>query len=151
MQRLRNVSPALSAKVSAISAKSGLCSPIIEEDALSPVVRALFNRLPSAGTLATLPGVISGEAGSVEQGAWVRFHLQIEHGVVIAARFQAYGCPHTLAVSAWLTEQLPGRKLSDLSIGEPSDWARALSVPIEKLGRLLVVEDALQATITPQS
>jgi hypothetical protein len=34
-----------------------------------------------------------------------------------------------------------------VALGEPADWARALEVPVEKLGRLLVVEDALQACL----
>jgi NifU-like protein involved in Fe-S cluster formation len=63
------------------------------------------------------------------------------------ARFQAFGCPHTLAVTAWLTLQLIGRKLAELVVGEPVEWARALHVPAEKLGRLLVVEDALRACV----
>jgi NifU-like protein len=91
---------------------------------------------------------VHGEAGGVDREAWVRFHLQIADGVVKDARFQAYGCPHTLAASAWLTQQLPGRKLSELLVDGPADWARALSVPVEKLGRLLVVEDALSACVT---
>jgi cysteine desulfurase len=150
VRRLREASPAFSAKLAPNGPNNALSASIIQDDALNPAVRALFDRLPGAGALAAGPGVMSGEAGSVEQGAWVRFHLQVENSVVKAARFQAYGCPHTLAVSAWLTEQLQGRKLSDLSIGEPSNWARVLSVPVEKLGRLLVVEDALQATVMPQ-
>ena len=66
-----------------------------------------------------------------------------------AARFQAWGCPHTLAVAAWLTQQLPGRKAGQALPGTPADWARALEVPTEKLGRLLVVEDALRKSFSP--
>jgi NifU-like protein involved in Fe-S cluster formation len=91
--------------------------------------------------------VIQGEAGGVDQDAWVRFHLQVTGSVVKAARFQAYGCPHTLAVTAWLARKLPGRKLLDPLLGGPTDWAQALSVPIEKLGRLMIVEDALRACV----
>jgi cysteine desulfurase len=88
---------------------------------------------------------VMGEGGAEGQDAWVRFHLRIADGVVKDARFQAYGCPHTLAVAAWLTGQLPGRARKDLIPGKPADWAAALAVPVEKLGRLLVIEDALQA------
>ncbi|HSY08737.1 MAG TPA: iron-sulfur cluster assembly scaffold protein [Steroidobacteraceae bacterium] len=88
-----------------------------------------------------------GEAGAAESGTWARFHVRIADGTVRDARFQAYGCPHTLAVMAWLTRQLPGRALHELAVGKPAEWARALDVPIEKLGRLLVVEDALHACL----
>jgi hypothetical protein len=44
---------------------------------------------------------------------------------------------------AWLCEQLPGRTRDTLIPGAPAAWAAARSVPVEKLGRLLIVEDAL--------
>ncbi len=84
-----------------------------------------------------------GEAGGPGQEVWVRFRLQIQDGIVKSALFKAYGCPHTLAVAGWVAERLRGRSRADLSPGTPADWAEALAVPVEKLGRLLVVEDAL--------
>jgi cysteine desulfurase len=90
-------------------------------------------------------GVATGEAGGPGQETWVRFHLTVAAGIVKAARFKAYGCPHTVAVVDWLTQQLPGRRWDEGLPGAPASWAEALSVPTEKLGRLLVVEDALLA------
>jgi hypothetical protein len=119
----------------------------IEFDILSPLARQLFTQMPGAGALQDGAGVLRGEAGSTGADTWVRFHLRITDGTVRDARFQAYGCPHTLAVAAWLTRQLPGRALFGLSLGDPAEWARALDVPTEKLGRLLVVEDALHACL----
>jgi NifU-like protein involved in Fe-S cluster formation len=99
--------------------------------------------------------VIQGEAGGPGTDTWVRFHLQIDRranpGIVKAALFQAYGCPHTLSVSAWLTGQLPGRSMNDLVPGTPSAWLQAFEVPVEKLGRLLTVEDALRAAFLPST
>jgi hypothetical protein len=87
---------------------------------------------------------VSGEAGGPGQEVWVRVHLRVQGGGTVKdARFKTYGCPHTLSVTAWLAEQLPGRTRADLLPGTPASWAEALSVPEEKLGRLLVVEDAL--------
>ncbi len=87
---------------------------------------------------------VSGEAGGPGQETWVRFDLAVEDGIVRDARFKSYGCPHTLAVASWLASQLPGRHRDALVPGTPADWATAQAVPAEKLGRLLVVEDALQ-------
>jgi hypothetical protein len=50
-------------------------------------------------------------------------------------------------VAAWLCEGLRGRTRETLIPGAPADWARARGVPDEKLGRLLVVEDALRACL----
>jgi cysteine desulfurase len=128
-----------------------------ELDTLSPLARKYFDELPNAGVLtpdgdgrsAKAGRIVRGEAGSIAEGAWVRFHLRVADGSVKAALFQAWGCPHTLAVTAWLTEQLPGRPLTDLVPGTPAAWLETMGVPVEKLGRLLTVEDALNATLQP--
>ncbi len=91
--------------------------------------------------------LISGEAGGPGQETWVRFHLTVADGTVKDARFQAYGCPHTLQIASWLVRQLPGRTPEQGVPGTPASWAEAASVPVEKLGRLLVVEDALRACL----
>ena len=90
-------------------------------------------------------GVLAGEGGAPGQATWVRFHLTIAAGIVKSARFKAYGCPHTLAVADTLTRRLPGRTRAEGPSGTPAEWAEELKVPVEKLGRLLVVEDALRA------
>ncbi len=90
---------------------------------------------------------VSGEAGARGQDTWIRFHLLIEGNDVKDARFQAYGCPHTLAVAEWVANELPGRRRDALQPGVPVDWAKSHGVPVEKLGRLLVIEDAVQACL----
>jgi cysteine desulfurase len=147
VRRLRAISPAeLLPNIATDADTIDEDDDTIEFDILSQEARRLFTRLPGAGALEG-PGVVRGEAGNAAAEAWVRFHLRIAEGTVRDARFQAYGCPHTLAVAAWLTRDLPGRPLCALALGAPADWARALEVPVEKLGRLLVVEDALQACL----
>jgi cysteine desulfurase len=146
--RLRNASPAqVSPKMTKDAHVMAEDDSMIEFDILSPAVRELFSSLPGVGALEAAPGVVQGEAGNGASEAWVRFYARIARGTVKDARFQAFGCPHTLAVAAWLTGRLPGRALDGLSLGEPVEWARELAVPVEKLGRLLVVEDALLACL----
>jgi hypothetical protein len=67
--------------------------------------------------------------------------------IVKSARFTVYGCPHTVAVTSWVCEALEGRRLGEGPPGGPADWAAAFEVPAEKLGRLLIVEDALRLAI----
>jgi hypothetical protein len=86
-----------------------------------------------------------GEAGRPADGAVVSFELRIADGIVKSARFTAYGCPHTVAVAAWLCETLEGHPIGGPLPGSPMDWAEKFAVPAEKLGRLLIVEDALRA------
>jgi cysteine desulfurase len=88
-------------------------------------------------------GEAIGEAGGPGQEVWIRFRLGVQDGIVKEALFKAYGCPHTLTVAAWVAERLRGRSRVGLAPGTPAQWARALEVPTEKLGRLLAIEDAL--------
>ncbi len=142
VQRLRGVSPAA-------TAVPVLSTPLaVQDERLSPVVRELFSRLSGAGVLADGAGtVLRGEAGQEAGEAWVRLHLRVSEDTVIEARFQALGCPHTLATASWLAMQLAGRKRSAAQPGSPQAWAQTLGVPVEKLGRLLLIEDALHAAL----
>lgn len=100
---------------------------------------------PAKSDDGNLLSLVSGEAGGPGQETWVRFHLTTAGDFVKAARFKAYGCPHTLKVAQWLTDRLPGRRRDDGVPGNPTQWAQTLGVPVDRLGRLLVVEDALLA------
>jgi cysteine desulfurase len=87
----------------------------------------------------------AGRAGQRAQGTEASFHIALsEARVVTAARASVYGCPDTLRTAAWLVEQLPGRNLGNLLPGTPTDWLEDLQIPREKLGKLLVLEDALR-------
>ena len=120
-------------------------------DPLGAQVRHLFASLTHAGD-AVEDGeepaallTVQGEAGREQRGTRVRFTLKFHRGELVQARYHAYGCPHTLAACEWLARELEAGQLA--SIGEPADWCRTLGVPIVKLGRLLVVEDALRAAL----
>jgi len=116
----------------------------MSETLYSPLVRELFRNPRSAGVLAPAPDVIAGEAGNIQTGAWVRFSVRVRDGLVTDARFKAYGCPHTLAAAAWVAEHLVGRRLDDAFPEGAAGLAQVLEAPAEKLGRLLIVEDALR-------
>lgn len=108
-------------------------------------VLALFRELPGAGRIGAGPGkVVAGEAGSPERGAWVRFEARVAGGRITDCRFTAWGCPHTLAASALARESLLAGRQGG---GEAVRLAAELDVPPEKMGRLLVVEDAVKALL----
>ena len=89
-----------------------------------------------------------GRAGRQADGTAVLFELKIADGIVKSARFSAYGCPHTLAVTAWLCEVLEGAPARRRDRRELRPTGREkFEVPAEKLGRLLIVEDALRAAL----
>jgi NifU-like protein involved in Fe-S cluster formation len=100
-----------------------------------------FEAAPGAGVLSG-PGIFRGAAGTRAQGTWVQFDLQLNSSVVQAARFLAFGCPHTIAVSAWVAEQAAGRELRAALPETVQQLSERFAVPVEKRGRLLIVEDA---------
>jgi hypothetical protein len=110
-------------------------------------LRAQSPAVPAGRLGAPGARVLTGEAGGPKREAWVRFHLAVRDGTVQDARFQARACPDTVRVAAWLAGQLPGRSRDSLVPGVPASWAEELAVPVEKLGRLLIVEDALTACL----
>jgi len=112
------------------------------------LTRHYFESTENAGELKGR-GVFRGAAGNREHGTWVQFDLQIKAGVVAAAKFLAFGCPHTIAVSAWLAEQAVGRQPAPLLPENVQALRERFAVPVEKLGRLLIVEDAWLAAALP--
>jgi hypothetical protein len=114
------------------------------------LTRRYFESAAGAGVLAA-PGTRRGAAGSRAQGTWVQFDVQVDtnsrDGAVQAVRFLAFACPHVIAVSAWVAEQAVGHAArAQLPDGVQSLRER-FGVPVEKLGRLLIVEDAWIAAV----
>jgi NifU-like protein involved in Fe-S cluster formation len=112
----------------------------------SPATRAHFDAAAGAGRLDG-PGVVRGAAGSAAAGTWVQFDLRIRQDAagartVSEARFLAFGCPHTIAAADWLVGVATGIAPA-ATLPEPVHaLQQRLGVPVEKLGRLLTVEDA---------
>jgi NifU-like protein involved in Fe-S cluster formation len=136
-------------------------------------VRSLFSDLAHAGELEpAAPGegsgarILKGEAGRESEGTRVRFTLRVAEGRVLDVRYRVYGCPHTLATCEWLARVLPSQSVAALlggpqaahqaahqvahrgTLGGPLEWVARLEVPDLKLGRLLVVEDALRNALS---
>ena len=91
------------------------------------------------------PGLSSGEAEDRALQVWVRFDLQVLHGVIHTVRFEAFGCPHTVAAADLVAERLEGQPVEAARRIDARALMSALDVPIEKLGKLLKIEDAAAA------
>ena len=112
----------------------------------TPEVVRRFDSPRRAGELpAGMPGLVSGEAEDRTLHVWVRFQLQVIDGAIRAARFAVFGCPHTVAAASSVAEWLEGRPASDLARLDVRALQAQLGVPVEKLGKLLRIEDALRA------
>jgi NifU-like protein involved in Fe-S cluster formation len=114
----------------------------------SELTRRYFESPPNVGELSGT-GVFRGAAGNRDQGTWVQFDLQCESGKLRAACFLAFACPHTIAVSAWLAEQSVGMALTGALPENVQSLRDRFAVPLEKMGRLLIIEDAWLAAAVP--
>ena len=79
-------------------------------DPLPAQVRRLFAELTHAG-ISTAPDdrqvrTTRGEAGREQRGTRVRFVLRRRGATILEARYQTYGCPHTLAACEWLAREV---------------------------------------------
>ncbi len=106
----------------------------VQQRFLSPARAGTFEE----GTL----GLVSGEAEDRTLNVWIRVQVQVLEGAVRAARFNVYGCPYTVAAADWAAEWLEGRPCQALRELGLRERREALGVPVEKLGKLLLIEDA---------
>ena len=100
-----------------------------------------FETAAAAGVLSGV-GTLRGTAGSRAQGTWVQFDVQAACGTIQAARFLAFGCPHTIAVAAWVAEHAIGIGVRPALPKTLEELNELFAVPVEKRGRLLIIEDA---------
>jgi NifU-like protein involved in Fe-S cluster formation len=110
-----------------------------------------FESARNAGVL-TGGAVRRGAAGSRTQGTWVQFDMRIDSSSRVetleAVRFLAYGCPHVIAVADWIAQTALGREAKPVLPESVQSLRERFEVPIEKLGRLLTVEDTWIAAVS---
>ena len=62
-----------------------------------------------------------------------------------AVGFRVFGCPHTVAAANVVAEWLEGRSVAEARGMDVRGLCAHLTVPVEKLGKLLRIEDAVAA------
>jgi len=93
----------------------------------------------------TLPAgfEVVGEAGSVAQGTWVRISSDIRDGHLTNPGFRVFACPHIMAGCNWLAAELAGKPVESLLELSPQTLQAKFEIPVEKAGKLLILQDAL--------
>ena len=109
-------------------------------DPYSPEVRRLFAAPAHAGRLDHALVATAGDAD-----ARIQLYARIENGHIAAMRFLARGCPHLVAAAEATCRALEGRKVVEFSDFDASGIRDRLAVPVEKTGRILLLEDAVRA------
>ena len=109
-------------------------------------VRRLFAGPAHAGDLP--PGAsrtAAAEAAESAAGCRVRLSAAEEAGRLVAVRFRAFGCPHLVAAAEAFCADVEGRPVTALRAPRTQALMARLAVPVEKTGRLLLLEDAAAA------
>ena len=106
-----------------------------------------FRDLPGAGELAPdgSSALVQGHAEAADAGARVLLTLRLRNGVVVEARFRAYGCPYFIAAASWITEHLEGARRDQVAEWDWREAAEQLDVPPARFGRLITLQDAVRA------
>ena len=104
-------------------------------------VRELFAHPDHAGDLENP----AARAQVVTQGVRVALAADIEGDIVVRLRFRAWGCPHLLAAAEAFCRTCEGRPVAALADYGAAEIMQTLPVPREKLGRILVLEDAVRS------
>lgn len=112
----------------------------MSSDPYSAEVRALFAELAHAGDLSD-----AAYAELDEQGVRIRLSATLKEGRLQSLRFRAWGCPHVLAACEAVCRAYEGRPAAELEQFRASEIMGNLSIPVEKTGRILVIEDTVQS------
>ena len=110
-------------------------------DPYSQRVRELFARPDHAGDLEKP----AAWAQIDDQGVRIALAAQCEGDTIVSLRFRAWGCPHLLAAAEAFCREFEGRPVQALEAFSAADFMQTLPVPREKLGRILVLEDAVRS------
>lgn len=112
----------------------------MSSDPYSGRVRELFGNPGHAGSLdAGTEGIVN------DQGVRVRLTMRDQDGQIDALRFQAWGCPHLIAACEAFCSAYEGRAITELAAFSGAGLMQSLAVPVEKTGRILVLEDAVRS------
>lgn len=115
-------------------------------DPYNETVRANFFDPQHAGSLRDrFPNARHAEVIDAASGAHLVLEMTVDAGTIDALRFRARACPHLLAAAEWVCDEFEGRPVADLEQFEQNELMELLSVPVEKTGRMLILEDALQS------
>jgi len=86
---------------------------------------------------------LAADVSESDHGAQLRLAAGIQCGIIAGMAFRVWGCPHLIAALELVCTTLEGQPLAALENFELADITVALSVPVEKAGRMLLLEQAL--------
>ena len=77
-------------------------------------------------------------------GVWVRCQMLIFEELIKKIGFSIYGCPDTLASAHKVQSILQNKTIHDIEYINMYDIRVGLSIPVAKMGNILVIENTLK-------
>lgn len=117
-------------------------------DPYNPATRQLFANPVHAGDLqhACAQSALA-QASESTAGARIQLAVGLADGKLQECRYRVFGCPHLVAAAEWLCQQTEGASLADLAGFRAADCMGPLAIPVEKTGRILLIEDAIRLLV----
>lgn len=113
-------------------------------------VRQYFANPVHAGDLQREhPHKITATASESENGAQLSIEVGINAPVIAEMAFRARGCPHLIAAAEFVCAHMEGQPVAALAQFDAAEVSQILSIPLEKTGRIILLEDLL-ATLSRQ-
>lgn len=108
------------------------------------VVRACFAKPDHAGDLQQgYAETYITEIAESENGARLSLAVGVQQEKIAEMRFRAWACPYLIAAAETLCADKENRPIGELLEFDQNEIMRRLSVPDEKISRILLLEDAL--------
>lgn len=113
-------------------------------DPYSAETRRYFETPDHAGDLAgDYTKSAMAHAAESDDGARVQLAIGLQDGKIAECRFRVFGCPHLIAAAEWLCSESEGRTISAFGQFQVAECMKILAIPVNKTGRLLLLEDTI--------
>jgi len=124
-------------------------TPGIEKTLTEPynsLVRACFASPRHAGELhGQFEQRLVASVGDETTAEAIAFSVGVAAGKIGSIQFRARGCPHFIAGAEYLCREMLGKPVATMQAVDVIKLTEPLAVPIEKFGKMLILEDALRA------
>jgi len=115
-------------------------------DPYSELVKRYFANPVHAGQLTdAYNDAVVGEAAASETGARVILYAVVDRETIRILRHQVFGCPHLIAAAEAFCDKAEGQPVSALLELDLPALMDKLTIPVEKTGRVFILEDAAKA------
>ena len=119
-----------------------------ESRSYSEEVLELFSNLDHAGDITIDSNqIFVAEVHESAEGARLVLFVCVNKGTIAQTRFRAWGCPHFLAGAEVVCREMEGVRVDVPYDAGVQYLMKRLNVPVQKTGKMLLIEDAAQQII----